>query len=462
MMLDPEQLKIHADRIRNSHILGRSQLIQKLFDFFVECSLAGKVPKEIEVALDVFGKRADFDVGQDAVVRVYIHKLRRKLDDYYTGPGKGENGRLVIPRGEYRFVLIDQREIAPAEADVLPISVDAGADLDLDAEVVEDQLLLTPPQKRKPWLPWLIGGLLVSVLFNLVMLAVHDRPTPAAREIRTLRGNPVWARLLDDNLPIYIVVGDYYIFGELSDNSMDVQRMVREFNINSATDLEQFLKNNPELASRYMDLSLQYLPTSVAFALANVMPMLQPNAKPPGQVQVILASELTPAMVKSAHIVYIGLFSGMGVLRDMAFARSRFSIGESFDELVDRKTGKQYISQAGAVENARGRYRDYGYFSALTGPEGNEVIILAGTRDVALMHMAEVLTHAASVEAVEAKAGSNADIEALYAVEALDRSNVGGELVFAGSTLHSSSSSSSNSVVTVSSSSSTQPSSPNP
>ena len=37
------------------------------------------------------------DVRQDAVVRVYVHKLRRKLDDYYAGPGAQETLRLSLP-----------------------------------------------------------------------------------------------------------------------------------------------------------------------------------------------------------------------------------------------------------------------------------------------------------------------------------------------------------------------------
>lgn len=435
-MIDPEQLKVHAERIRASQILGRSELIQRLFGFFVECSLAGRVPKEIEVALDVFGKRADFDVGQDAVVRVYIHKLRRKLDEYYAGPGRSEAARLVIPRGEYRFMLVEHNE---------SVAVAPPADADLDAEVVEDALLMAPTTARRLWQKWGVAAMVLLLLFNLALLALRPKPSPVEQEITALRDSPVWARLLDDDLPIYIVVGDYFIFGELSDTSMEVQRMVREFGINSPTDLEQYLKNNPDLASRYMDIGLDYLPTSVAYALSDVMPMLQPNAKPPGQVRVVQASDLTPAMVRSAHVVYIGLFSGMGILHELAFNRSRLAVGESFDELVDRATGKRYMSQAAAIENVRGAYRDYGYFQSVTGPGGNQLVILAGTRDVALMQVAEALTHRNSMQALLEKAGGDHNIEALYAVDALDRSNIGGELVFATTSTFDAASSSSSS-----------------
>jgi len=72
-MLDTDQLHAHAERIRASGVLGRSRLTRRLFDFLIDCSLTGKAPKEIEVAIDVFGKDARFDVSQDAMVHVHAH-----------------------------------------------------------------------------------------------------------------------------------------------------------------------------------------------------------------------------------------------------------------------------------------------------------------------------------------------------------------------------------------------------
>src|SRR5579871_1310378 len=110
-MPDPASLEPLAERIRAAGALGRSPLIQKLFDFLIDCSATGRAPKETEVAIEVFGKDMSFDVAQDAMVRVYVHKLRRKLEEYYSGAGRGEPNRLTIPKGAYRFV-IDDRDAA--------------------------------------------------------------------------------------------------------------------------------------------------------------------------------------------------------------------------------------------------------------------------------------------------------------------------------------------------------------
>src|SRR5580698_11253816 len=112
-MSDPESLQVLADRFRATGALGRSQLIQKLFDFLIECSATGRAPKETEVAIEVFGKDAGFDVAQDAMVRVYVHKLRRKLEEYYSAAGRSDPFQLTIPKGAYRIVSHD-RDAVPA------------------------------------------------------------------------------------------------------------------------------------------------------------------------------------------------------------------------------------------------------------------------------------------------------------------------------------------------------------
>src|SRR5580658_9656322 len=121
LMSDPESLQALADRLRATEALGRSQLIQKLFEFLIECSATGRAPKETEVALEVFGKDVGFDVAHDAVVRVYVHKLRRKLEEYYAAAGRSDPFQLTIPKGAYRFV-IHERDAAPASEEPVEAS----------------------------------------------------------------------------------------------------------------------------------------------------------------------------------------------------------------------------------------------------------------------------------------------------------------------------------------------------
>ena len=105
-----------AGRLRTRRALGRSEGLNRLFDYLAERARAGARPKEFEVAAAVFGRGGDFDGAQDASVRVAVHRLRRKLDDFYAGPGADEPVRLSIPRGEYRMIAEPTPSMAPAPA----------------------------------------------------------------------------------------------------------------------------------------------------------------------------------------------------------------------------------------------------------------------------------------------------------------------------------------------------------
>jgi hypothetical protein len=58
--------------------------------------------KEYNIAIDVFGRGADFDQTSDAIVRVEVHRLRKKLEKYYGGEGSADPLRIVIEAGCYK------------------------------------------------------------------------------------------------------------------------------------------------------------------------------------------------------------------------------------------------------------------------------------------------------------------------------------------------------------------------
>src|ERR1700733_9589197 len=153
LMSDPASLQALAAPIRASGALGRSQLIQKLFDFLVLCSATGRTPKEAEVAIEVFGKAVSFDVAQDAMVRVYVHKLRRKLEEYYASAGRSDPFQLTIPKGAYRIVVSDHDAVATG----------AAADANSAGEAAEtaDVVPVHPATPRRWLIPVLAASLVI-------------------------------------------------------------------------------------------------------------------------------------------------------------------------------------------------------------------------------------------------------------------------------------------------------------
>jgi hypothetical protein len=397
-------LQAEADEIRQTGALGRSEPLRQLFDYLVASSLQDRSPKEAEVASEVFNRKADFDTSQDAVVRVYVHKLRRKLEAIYAGPRADTVHRLTIPRGEYRLVVEHQ----PAAAIAAPVIIQAA---------------------RRPWLMALAVLALVIASSGATWFAMQAARPPAVKELAKVRAGPIWSPLLSNRFPTLVVVGDYYIFGE-SDDGMQVNRLVREYSVNSQSELDDFLMAHPDKVSHYIDLDLRYLPVGAAYALRDVLPVVATAAKA-GPVKVILASDLTPGMLKTNNIVYVGYFSAMGVLRDAVFAGSRFSIGDTYDDLIDGRTRRHYSSQGGGPDSAGTMYVDYGYVSTFKGPAGNRIVVVAGTRDVALMQAADAATSSVGVKQMIQTGQSPDAVEALYEAEGMSRLNVAGKLLTA-------------------------------
>jgi hypothetical protein len=402
---DADALRLEVNRVQASGVLGEARL-RRMFDYLAERSLAGQSPKEIAIAMDVFGKSSDFDVSQDALVRVYIHKLRKALDEYYGSTSSAGSGELHIPRGEYR----------------LRVSAKA-------PDKTSNVLVPALPQNRRRWAALgaaaLLGAAVLGGAFATWLL------TPRS-DLDRVRASPIWSSLLKDDRPIIIVVGDYYLIGE-TDDSMGVNRLIREYSVNSKNDLDHYVQEHPELADRYMDVGLRYLPISTAFALRDVMVVLAPENR---RISVSKMSDIEPSSLKSADIVYIGYLSGMGMLQDLIFAGSRFSVGDSYDEVFDKRTRVSYVSEIGSdimdppqPTGKEKTYHDYGVFEKVRGPGGNTIVVISGTRDAGVTQTAEVFTSAQKLKDLEQKSDVRLPLEALLEVSAVDGVNLNGKLL---------------------------------
>jgi hypothetical protein len=227
-----------------------------------------------------------------------------------------------------------------------------------------------------------------------------------------------------------VVLGDYYIFGEAPDKSQ-VTRLVRDFSVNSRDDLDAYLMAHPEDMGRDVDVDLHYLPVSSGSALGDVLPFIDAGITGKAVRPAILTmSQLPPAVLKDGNIVYIGFLSGLGILRDPLFAASGFKIGESYDELIDKKTGRHFNSDWGLVSDGKTPHRDYAYLASLPGPNGNHLLVIAGTRDAAVMQAAEIAADPKQL-ALIAKTAGDGPLEALYEVQTLGNQNLGSTLVVA-------------------------------
>jgi hypothetical protein len=110
-----------SQRVLESKTFAHSASLRQALEFIVRNGLANPSEpiKEFNIATEVFGRRGDFDPKADNIVRVQMHRLREKLDDFYLKGGREERIRIVIPRGQYNPEYVRNTadaERTPAEA----------------------------------------------------------------------------------------------------------------------------------------------------------------------------------------------------------------------------------------------------------------------------------------------------------------------------------------------------------
>lgn len=379
--ISEEELQALVQRVISSGELGRSKTYAAILNYLMSCSISGEQPKEMAIAIDVLGREADFDVGRDSIVRVHIYHLRNKLEAYFEGTGQAETWRLVIPRGQYLLTAIANTSQAPTETESDDSPTESGGS---EGRKRDDE---TSPRWYQSWLFPALSAVLALLLTITLFYDFGPAPEPSAAELEP------WATLLRDNEPVTIVAGDYFIFGEVG-ASGNIDRLVRDFEINSSQDLEMRYLLEPETTQRYYNLELSYLPTSIADGLMQVLPVL---AEKKQQLRFRLASKLQGEDLTGSHIVYLGYVSGLRSLEGPVFAGSSLRVGTTYDELVTRE-GKSFSSNAG-LQGFRGEFRDYGLLSTFPSPRGHQVVVIAGMWDAALEGLAQAST---SVETMSA------------------------------------------------------------
>src|SRR5215471_3395550 len=91
------------ERVLASPGFARNERLSRFLRFAVERHLEGRDAelKESLLAIEVFGRRPDYDPKQDPIVRTEASRLRARLSEYYLGEGKSDALVIEVPRGGY-------------------------------------------------------------------------------------------------------------------------------------------------------------------------------------------------------------------------------------------------------------------------------------------------------------------------------------------------------------------------
>ena len=109
--------KAELAAVLGSDMFRRSPKLSRLLSYLCNKYFQGRSDEisEYSIALDVLGRDARFDPQQDAVVRVDVHLLRKRLKLYYGGEGSDSEVQIIIPTGRYLPQFILRSELPQSE-----------------------------------------------------------------------------------------------------------------------------------------------------------------------------------------------------------------------------------------------------------------------------------------------------------------------------------------------------------
>jgi hypothetical protein len=101
---NPLELQHELDEVLASAFFRNTQQCQNLLRYIVKHSLTGEdhLLRERVIGAEVFGRRPDYEPGEDPVVRLRASEVRKRLAQFYHSAGEATAIQIEIPAGSYK------------------------------------------------------------------------------------------------------------------------------------------------------------------------------------------------------------------------------------------------------------------------------------------------------------------------------------------------------------------------
>jgi hypothetical protein len=203
---------------RALELLGRGTRSARLLEYIGEQHFQqhDKQLTEFNIAFEVFGRSAkSFDAGQDAVVRVEAHRLRKKLREIYEKGGGPDGLTISLPAGTYVPQYSRAVETEPPPQPVVAAAQDA-----LAAPSVDSKAANSPrPSNVRKWAIYVSFAAAILAVGIFGTLKLNESGTSQGGSATQGRGGPAVAAtdVNGDGAGVHLLAG--YSGSEVIDSS---------------------------------------------------------------------------------------------------------------------------------------------------------------------------------------------------------------------------------------------------
>ena len=379
-MVNNTTKKILVDKITKDENILKGEHYINLLKYIVNCSIKGYIPNEINIAEDVFGRK-NFDPSEDTMVRVYIYKLRKKLDEYYKNEGKSEKVQIRIPKGHYKVEFLSKKDKKK----------------DTITSILQSKRLI-------------IYVTSILILFIIIILQWFHN-TSLKHQFQSSKSfeykNTLWDNFLNSELPTTIVIGNTFIFTEFCEDIKSL-RIVHDENIHNQAEFENFLNQNALSPENYFLASWEVVAKSSLINILKIQPIFSSHMK---TVNIKTSDQITWADVRRSNIIYLGHIETLDIL-EKAFPAIYFEVFAEFNMDIKGIERKIHIAHDNLdsvytfidPELTRKKFvRDYVILSKAPGPLNNVIFFIISFHHIGRLEIIRILTAKELYKEIEKK-----------------------------------------------------------
>jgi len=262
-------------RVASSSAFGKSNRLRELFLFLCRRELSDPncAVREQEIGIEVFDRRPDYDTAQDAIVRVQVSQLRKRLDQYFASEGLEEPVVIEIPKGAYTPVFRPRRRESTRWT-----------------------------QRIRLFSALAAGGflLIAGLVFGPWHLGSPVRPARSAEPRPTV--DRLWYQMFDNGRPTCIVLSDAML--GLFEDAIQHQLSVNEYRDKVFTLLTDDRIKNPVENTRWKELVGAYFTHISDARLAATFSVLNAGRNLP--TEIVFAGDFGVTYLQSHNLILVG------------------------------------------------------------------------------------------------------------------------------------------------------------
>lgn len=361
---DPDEVRRELALILGSTSFRASRRCHDFLGHVVMKALEGETDtlKERTLAVEVFGRRADTDLGEDSIVRVGAREVRKRLAQYYVTDGANDALRIDLPAGSYVPTFRRHGTAQEGQRTAEPLHVPKPP-----APV--------PPKRRSRWLA---AAAIAVVTAASVAWALAHRPRGPFDEF--------WAPVFDQQSPVLIALAHPIVYHP----SSRANQLHDERNGRPALAVQHIINVPPELlnGSDYVPVLDQYVGFGDSVAVSRLSGMF---ARRDRSSRLRLASKLDFADMRDSVSLLIGAFTNRWTMELSQNLRYHFGYSVVKPSIVDSQDGRHW-TLTGKSDNGQSN-EDYILICRLPRAQtGGFVIIAAGLTQYGTQEAGRILS----------------------------------------------------------------------